>query len=58
MNYDYNMMDLTLLETQNALLASQLEKHEPFRTILYMSGSRFYPVQFLRETEPQPERYM
>ena len=26
MNYDYYMMDLTLLETQNALLASQLDK--------------------------------
>ena len=26
MNDDYNMMDLTLLETQNALLASQLAR--------------------------------
>ena len=26
MNTDWNVMDMTLLETQNALLASQLEK--------------------------------
>lgn len=26
MNTDWNMMDMTLLETQNALLASQLDK--------------------------------